>query len=458
MEFLGAFLDMMKCIGPPLCTYIEYHRKLEENFNNLKRELDGLNSQKKDVEETLKAESEIGKHVEEKIQKVKEYEQKRSSFQSLVIDTPPARGLIFSTTTLIGENTWKNMEEIWAHLMGNEVTKIGVCGRGGVGKTTIITHINNRLVQENGKFDHVIWVTVSQPFDLAKLQDQIASMFKRNFEEAKDQKIRAGMLLRMFEGKRFVLILDDMWESFSLEEVGIPKPTKGNGCKVMITTRSIDVCRSMGCKSADDGRCVKMHDLIREMALYITSMSPLFMVKAGEKLQELPREQEWKQNLEKASLMRNEISEIPPNISSDCQALSTLLLQENVYLKNIPESFFVRMQGLKILNLSYTNIEKLSDSISHLTNLKALLLQYCENLKHVPCLAKLVCLRNLNLEGTRITEVPEGMEMLQKLRYLNLFLLFLEKLPIGMLSKLSCVQKLRVYWGSKTSEETVEEA
>ncbi|KAJ0074999.1 hypothetical protein Patl1_34806 [Pistacia atlantica] len=211
-------------------------------------------------------------------------------------------------------------------------------------------------------------------------------------------------------------------------------------------------------ETADDGRCVKMHDLIREMALYITSMSPLFMVKAGEKLRELPREQEWKENLEKASLMMNDISEIPPNMSPDCPALSTLVLRENAFYKSIPESFFLRMQGLTILDLSYTSIEKLPDSISHLTNLTALLLQYCQRLKLVPCLAKLVCLRNLNLEGTRIIEVPEGMEMLQKLRYLNLFSTYLQKLPTGMLSKLSCVQKLRVYWGSKTSKETVEEA
>ncbi|KAJ0007298.1 hypothetical protein Pint_30383 [Pistacia integerrima] len=210
-------------------------------------------------------------------------------------------------------------------------------------------------------------------------------------------------------------------------------------------------------ETTDDGRCVKMHDLIREMALYITSMSPLFMVKAGEKLRELPREQEWKENLEKASLMMNDISEIPPNMSPDCPALSTLLLQENAFYKGIPESFFVRMKGLTILNLSYTKIETLPNSICHLTNLTTLLLQYCQRLKHVPCLAKLVCLRNLNLEGTRITEVPEGMEMLQKLRYLNLFSRYLQKLPTGMLSKLSCVQKLRVYWGSKTSEEMVEE-
>ncbi|KAJ0007187.1 hypothetical protein Pint_30406 [Pistacia integerrima] len=590
--------------------------------NNWLQNTKRINEEAEDIERQVNkveyfSRGHLGKLVDEKIKEVKDHHQ-NGAFESLVIDAPQTAGLVLPTTTLVGETTAKkNMNEIWELLMGDEVMKIGVCGMGGIGKTTIITHINNKLLKEMNKFEKVIWVTVSQPLDLLKLQDQIAAALKENLPRNEDKRIRAGNLLKMLEGRKIVLLLDDMWEAFKLEEVGIPEPTKDSGCKLVITTRSQDVCRYMGCKivkvrcllddealtlfidkvelnifevpalkdivklvveqcarlplaivtvaccmrreydicewrnaleelsksiqsvkgmetnvlgqlqfsydrlkskkvqhcflycalypkyfkilkeelivywiaeglvderasmqatydgaysilnrlvnnclleTIDDGRCVKMHDLLREMALDITSMSPLFMVKAGEKLQEFPREQEWKENLEKASLMRNNISEIPPNMSPNCQALSTLLLQENVFLKNIPESFFIRMQGLNILNLSYTIIEKLPDSISHLTNLTALLLQYCEHIKHVPCLAKLLCLQNLDLEGTQITEVPEGMEMLQKLRYLNLFSVYLEKLPAGMLSKLNCVQKLRVYWGSKTSEEMVEEA
>ncbi|KAK2643349.1 hypothetical protein Ddye_025112 [Dipteronia dyeriana] len=61
------------------------------------------------------------------------------------------------------------MEEIRGHLMGNEIQKIGVCGIGGAGKTTIVTHLNNRLIEDN-KFNHVIWVTVSQTLELIKVQ------------------------------------------------------------------------------------------------------------------------------------------------------------------------------------------------------------------------------------------------------------------------------------------------
>ena len=175
-------------------------------------------------------------------------------------------------------------------------------------------------------------------------------------------------------------------------------------------------------ESAKDGSCVKMHDVIRDMALRITSKSPLFMVKARERLREFPGEKEWNANLERVSLMENDFEEIPSNMSPHCDILSTLLLQCNEHLQRIPECFFVHMHGLKVLNLSRTNIEVLPNSVSDLTNLRSLLLGMCGRLKRVPSLAKLLALQYLDLEGTWIEEVPEGMEMLENLSHLSLFM------------------------------------
>ncbi|KAI9198927.1 hypothetical protein LWI28_024521 [Acer negundo] len=190
----------------------------------------------------------LGKIVDKKIQQVKEYRKKGSSFDSLVIDAPPGIGIIFPTTILAGEATSKTMDEIWGYLMGNDVKKIGVYGISGIGKTTIVTHINNRLLKETEKFDNVIWVSVSQTVNLIKIQKEIAAALKIKFPETEDKIRRSGMLLEMLKGRRFVLILDGVWEGISLEELGISEAMKENRCKLVITTRSLDICRSMDCK------------------------------------------------------------------------------------------------------------------------------------------------------------------------------------------------------------------
>ncbi|KAL9460084.1 hypothetical protein AB3S75_003308 [Citrus x aurantiifolia] len=201
-----------------------------------------------------------------------------------------------------------------------------------------------------------------------------------------------------------------------------------------------------------------MHDLIRDMALRITSKSPLFMVKAGLRLLKFPGEQEWEENLERVSLMENGIEEIPSNMSPHCQILSTLLLQRNVHLQRIPECFFVHMHGLKVLNLCHTSIEVLPNSVSDLTNLRSLLLQDCLSLTRVPSMAKLLALQYLDLQRTQIEEVPEGMEMLENLSHLYLYSWRMKKFPTGILPRLRNLYKLKLSFGNEALRETVEEA
>ena len=117
--------------------------------------------------------------------------------------------------------------------------------------------------------------------------------------------------------------------------------------------------------------------------------------------------------------MRNSISEFP-YISPRCPKLSSLLLQDNDLCGSIPDPFFVHLRGLNVLDLSNTRIESLPGSVSDLENLSTLRLTQCQNLKHVPSLAKLTALRKLDLMKSRIKEIPHGLEMLVNLRYLGL--------------------------------------
>ncbi|CAA3024465.1 probable disease resistance At5g63020 [Olea europaea subsp. europaea] len=195
-------------------------------------------------------------------------------------------------------------------------------------------------------------------------------------------------------------------------------------------------------ESDSDGK-LKMHDLIREMAIGITKDNPRYLVKAGLHLKELPEEQEWAEDLDKVSLMCNSIEKILPGTSPKCPTLSTLILRRNP-LRLIPDCFFTHMCGLRTLDLSETKIESLPNSISDLEKLKALFLKSCDELESVPSLEKLKELRYLELSSARIEKVPQGMESLTNLKRLSLLGYRLKMIPTGTLRRLAHLQHLQL--------------
>ncbi|KAL2506347.1 putative disease resistance protein [Abeliophyllum distichum] len=194
--------------------------------------------------------------------------------------------------------------------------------------------------------------------------------------------------------------------------------------------------------SGSDG-FLKLRDVIRDMALWITKDNCTYMVKAGLHLREIPDVQEWTEDLDKISLMNNSIEEISIGMSPNCPQLSTLILSKNP-LKSIPDCFFMQMRGLRTLNLSGTSIQYLPHSISDLMNLRTLLLRRCFNLKTVPTLEKLKLLTRLDLANTKIEELPDGVESLTNLKVLDLVRTSLSMIPTGVLHSLSLLQQLRL--------------
>ncbi|KAK2632767.1 hypothetical protein EUGRSUZ_L01111 [Eucalyptus grandis] len=157
-----------------------------------------------------------------------------------------AKGVKLLERKLTGEGIHRNIELIWDRLKENHACKLGIYGMGGVGKTTIMMHIHNRLL-EDATFDGVVFITVSQDFSIKKLQSDIWKALKCGVMEDEDEKKRAAILSEHLERKKnCVLILDDVWEHLDLEEVGIP--IRAHGFKFVLTTRSFDVCCQMHCQ------------------------------------------------------------------------------------------------------------------------------------------------------------------------------------------------------------------
>ncbi|GLT31104.1 hypothetical protein SLA2020_058660 [Shorea laevis] len=318
MELLvEPIMGLVNCLGRSACTCLDYHLNFDEAVSDLGREWGVLNSRKEDINSIVKTEVLWGKevkrevqgwleHVEEinnevqaiqeKIQRVKWYSRgclgklvckkikvmkkirEQGCFpDGLGVDRPATPGVIMSNDNPVGEDSAK--EKIRGHLVGNEVRKIGVCGIGGVGKTTIMKHINDELVRE-AKFDKVIWVIVSYPLDVIKLQDNIAHAIagddRQRLPGGEDKERRAAELKSVMGRVRHVLILDDVWEVFSLIDMGIPEPTIQNGSKIVITSRSIDVCQNMDC------------EIVKVEPLSFQESFNLFLDKVGQHVLQIP--------------------------------------------------------------------------------------------------------------------------------------------------------------------------
>ncbi|KAL2343197.1 hypothetical protein Fmac_004482 [Flemingia macrophylla] len=118
-------------------------------------------------------------------------------------------------------------------------------------------------------------------------------------------------------------------------------------------------------------------------------------------------------------LMDNKICELPQSL--DCPKLKVLLLQGNVDLLDIPNSFFNHMPLLQQLDLSYTSIRNLPPSVSKLIQLKEFYLRGCDLLMELPSeIGHLKNLEKLDLDGTLITHLPKEVGELINLQSLTI--------------------------------------
>ncbi|WJZ94763.1 hypothetical protein VitviT2T_013593 [Vitis vinifera] len=135
--------------------------------------------------------------------------------------------------------------KVWSSLHQEQVGIIGLYGLGGVGKTTLLTQINNAFTKRTHDFDFVIWATVSKNVNLENIQDDIWKKigFCDDKWKNKSRDEKATSIWRVLSEKRFVLLLDDLWERLDLSDVGVPFQNKKN--KIVFTTRSEEVCAQM---------------------------------------------------------------------------------------------------------------------------------------------------------------------------------------------------------------------
>ncbi|KAM0044603.1 putative leucine-rich repeat domain superfamily [Helianthus debilis subsp. tardiflorus] len=188
----------------------------------------------------------------------------------------------------------------------------------------------------------------------------------------------------------------------------------------------------------------KMHDLVRDMALFITFKgNDKFLVQSGKGLTEWNPRIDCIKNYKKISLMENNICKLP-DYELDLPHLDTFLIQYNK-LTIVPDEFFLGMKELKVLDMWGNKISSLPQSLKQLTVLRLLDL-YGNKVCEISILGELTCLEILKLRGTGIINIPEEIGQLTNLRLLDVYCCYdLSYVTPGVISKLTRLEELYVH-------------
>ncbi|KAK8469906.1 hypothetical protein PHAVU_004G009136 [Phaseolus vulgaris] len=149
----------------------------------------------------------------------------------------------------------------------NQPSILSIVGMGGLGKTTLAQHVYSDPKIEDAKFDIKAWVCVSDHFQVLTVTRTILEAITNQKDDSVNLEMVHKKLKEKLSGKKFLLVLDDVWNErpAEWEAVGTPLSYGAPGSKILVTTRSEKVASSMRSevhllKQLGEGECWKVFE------------------------------------------------------------------------------------------------------------------------------------------------------------------------------------------------------